>query len=104
MFLHLFVIPFIRGGSASRGSAYRGGGLHTGVGVGQTPPPLDTMGYGQRAGGTHPTGMHFCVYYIYYSFVWPQPFYEHKMFYKWPQKKVLMYYHARADPHFAPTS
>ena len=28
-------------------------------GVGQTPPS-HTMGYGQRAGGTHPTGMHSC--------------------------------------------
>ena len=33
------------GGSASRG-------------VGQNPPQSDTMAYGQRAGGTHPTGMH----------------------------------------------
>ena len=24
------------------------------------PPPSDTTGYGQRAGGTHPTGMHSC--------------------------------------------
>ena len=31
--------------------------LHPGVGVGQTPPS-DTAGYGQRAGGTHPTGIH----------------------------------------------
>ena len=30
-----------------------------GGGVGQTPlPPSDTTGYSQRAGGTHPTGMH----------------------------------------------
>ena len=29
------------------------------VGVGQTPPS-DTTGYGQRAGGMHPTGMHSC--------------------------------------------
>ena len=30
----------------------------------QTPPPpsvaSDIMGYGQQAGGTHPTGMHSC--------------------------------------------
>ena len=25
-----------------------------------TPPSSDTMGYGQQAGGTHPTGMHTC--------------------------------------------
>ena len=30
-----------------------------GVGLGKPPPPpLDTTGYGQRAGGMHPTGMH----------------------------------------------
>ena len=29
-------------------------------GVGQTPPPSDTMGYGQQAGSMHPTGMHSC--------------------------------------------
>ena len=37
-----------------RGSAYRGS---------RPPPPQsDAMGYGQRAGGTHPTGMHSCFY------------------------------------------
>ena len=35
-----------------------GGGLHPGTG---RPPPRDTTGYGQQAGGTHPTGMHSCV-------------------------------------------
>ena len=63
------------GGSASRGSASREGlhlgewsaprgGLYPGEvciqGVGNPPPPLDTTGYRQRAGGTHPTGMHSC--------------------------------------------
>ena len=24
------------------------------------PPPQDTMGYDQQAGGMHPTGMHSC--------------------------------------------
>ena len=24
-------------------------------------PPSDTTGYGRRAGGTHPTGMHYCI-------------------------------------------
>ena len=42
-----------------RGSASRRG-LHLG-GVWQTPPrPTDTTGYGQQAGGTHPTGIHSC--------------------------------------------
>ena len=35
------------------------GGLHS-EGGRTIPPPSDTMGYGQRAGGTHPTGMHSC--------------------------------------------
>ena len=56
-------------GSASRGkeSASKGEvGLHLGGarsasrGVRQTPSPIymGYTGYGQRAGGTHPTGMH----------------------------------------------
>ena len=80
MFLHLSVILFTGGvgflacitGHITRGVCIRGvclhgglppgrvcieGGLHPG-GVGQTPPPpWDTMGYGQQAGGTHPTGI-----------------------------------------------
>ena len=44
-----------RAGSASRGE----GSLHSGgLGWGWAYPQLDAMGYGQRAGGTHPTGMH----------------------------------------------
>ena len=43
MFLHLFVILFTGGGSAF---------------LGKTPFPSDAPGYGQRASGTHPTGMH----------------------------------------------
>ena len=37
------------------------GGLHPG-GVGQTPPcpPSNSTGYGQRASGMHPFGMHSC--------------------------------------------
>ena len=59
MFLHLCVILFT-GGSASRE-----GGLHPGEvciqgGLVRPPSPSDTTGYGQRAGGTHPTGMHSC--------------------------------------------
>ena len=34
-----------------------GGGLCWGVGT----HPRDTMGYGQQAGGTHPTGMLSCL-------------------------------------------
>ena len=41
------------GGSASGGVCIQGGGLGT-------PRPSDTTGYGQRAGGTHPTGIHSC--------------------------------------------
>ena len=60
MFLHLSVILFTGGGSASKGSA--SGEVYI-QGVGQTPldaDPLSTMGYSQQAGGTHPTGMHSC--------------------------------------------
>ena len=28
------------------------------------PPELNTTGYGQQAGGTHPTGMHSCLSYF----------------------------------------
>ena len=51
---------------ASGGIYIWGGGLQPGkgvciqrVGVGHTATP-DTTGYGQRVGGTHPTGMHSC--------------------------------------------
>ena len=52
MFLHLSMILFT------------GGGVYPPVG--QTPqadtiaPPSDTTGYGQQAGGMHPTGMYSC--------------------------------------------
>ena len=36
------------------------GGLHSGRRLGR-PPSSDTTRYGQRAGGTHPTGMHSCL-------------------------------------------
>ena len=35
-------------------------GVCIGGGVAQTPPPSDTTGYSQQAGGTHPTGIHSC--------------------------------------------
>ena len=91
MFLHLSVSHSVQGGglciggclhpggSASRGGVciQRGGlhpwgvciqrGLHPG-GFGLTPPPQsDTTGYGQRAGGTHPTVMYSCFLSIYIS-------------------------------------
>ena len=55
----------IQGWSASGGVCIHASrrGLHPG-GVGQTPPQLDTTGYGQRAGGTHPTGMHSWLKYL----------------------------------------
>ena len=31
--------------------------------LGRYPPPQCMLGYGQQAGGTHPTGMHSCFYY-----------------------------------------
>ena len=68
MFLHLSVSHFVHrvgGGSASGGrsssggSVSREGGLHPGGG--QTPLPSATTGYGQRASGTHPTGIYSCL-------------------------------------------
>ena len=40
------------------GSASRGGWADP------PPPPQSTTGYGQQAGGTHPTGMHSCSKYF----------------------------------------
>ena len=41
---------------------YLGWGEFTskGVCIQADPPPSDTKGYGQRAEGAHPTGMHSC--------------------------------------------
>ena len=50
-----------RGGSASRGDLHPGEGVSSRE-VGQTPPPSDTTGYNQQAGGTHPTGMYSCFF------------------------------------------
>ena len=42
-------------------SVHEGGGSASGgEGWADPPPPSDTTGYGQRAGGTHPIGMHSC--------------------------------------------
>ena len=66
MFLHLSVILFTEGVSAT----------HTHTQEDTTPTPqADTppdrhlpaqcmLGYGQQAGGTHPTGMQSCYYYF----------------------------------------
>ena len=52
----LSVILFTAGGgSASRGVCMQWGWADT------PPPQSDTMGYSERAGGTHPTGMHFVL-------------------------------------------
>ena len=53
----------IRGVSIQNRVCLQGRGLHLRE-VGQTPPP-STTGYGQQAGGTHPTGMHYCVHITY---------------------------------------
>ena len=50
-------------GPASRGVCIQGG-LHRGGEWADTPATSDTMGYGQRAGGTHPSGMHSCLFYF----------------------------------------
>ena len=50
----------VGGGSASKGGLYPGD-LYPGWSAsrgGQTPFPRATMGYSQRVGSTHPTGMH----------------------------------------------
>ena len=65
MFLHLSASHSVHTGSCiQRGTASRGGSASGGVciqgGLGQTPPQSDNMVYGQRAGGTYPTGMHSC--------------------------------------------
>ena len=46
---------------ASRGSASRKGSASGERAWADPPPPSDTMGYGQRAGGSHPNGMHSCL-------------------------------------------
>ena len=48
MFLHLSVIHSVYEGVCIRES------------WGRPLTPSDTTGHGQRAGGTHPTGMHYC--------------------------------------------
>ena len=60
--LHPLGRGFVSGGLYPGGSASRGGGSASGrKGVCPTHP-LDTTGYGQREGSTHPTGMHSCLY------------------------------------------
>ena len=62
MFFHLCVILFTGGRSASGGESLPPGGSAFGgvcIDWGLGRPP-STTGYGQQAGGTHPTGMHPC--------------------------------------------
>ena len=61
IFLHLFVILFTGAGGG-------GGGIPEGTEADtppeQTPPPgKQTPAYGLRAAGTHPTGMHSCIFF-----------------------------------------
>ena len=58
MFPQACVVPSVRGGILHPG----GGGLHPG---GWTDSPSDTTGYGHRAGGVHPIGMHSCSQYFF---------------------------------------
>ena len=58
MFLHLPVSH-----SVHQGDLHPRGCLHPGA-VGQNPPS-DTVGCGQREGGTHPTGMHSSLFSFY---------------------------------------
>ena len=58
---------FIARNEVCEGYVFIGVCLSTGVGEGlhggggwADPPQSDTMGYGQLAGGTHPTGIHSC--------------------------------------------
>ena len=55
MFPQACVVPSVQGG----GILHPGGGVCI-QGAGQTPPS-DTTGYGHRAGGVHPIGMHFVL-------------------------------------------
>ena len=49
----------------------RKGGICIQRGLDRALPPSDTMGYSQRAGGTHPTGMHSCFWGNFTS--WAEP-------------------------------
>ena len=49
--------------AGGEGGLHPGGGLHQG-GADPPSPPWDSMGYGQQAGGTHPTGMHSCFHFV----------------------------------------
>ena len=53
-YVFIGVCLWSRGGGVSASGP--GGGSATPSG--RHPPPVDTTGYGQQAGGTHPTGMH----------------------------------------------
>ena len=72
MFLQLSVILFTGGESTWAGTPP--GQVHPPAGAtpwagtlppGRYTPPAMKFGYGQQAGGTHPTGMHSCYKYYY---------------------------------------
>ena len=83
IFLHMSVSHSVHGGGdgglhPGEGSTSRVGRVCIqGVGWADPHPPSDTTGYGQRAGGTHPTGMHSCFRKIYIttSFSTPNKYY-----------------------------
>ena len=57
MFSQACVIPSVQGREGvCLGDLHPGGSAWGGVCI-----QGDTTGYGQRAGGTHPTGMHSCI-------------------------------------------
>ena len=63
MFIHPSVSHSVHRGVCIQGVCILGGwicGVSASRGGLGRPPPSDTTGYGQRAGGTHPTGMHSC--------------------------------------------
>ena len=63
MFSQVCVIPSVHGVGGWLPSMHWEGGLHPGRGWGRPYHPPRYMEYGQRAGGTHPTGMHSCLFF-----------------------------------------
>ena len=61
----LSVILFTGGLHREGGDSCIQGGLHrVGGGCADTSATSDTTGYGQLAGGTHPSRMHSCLFYF----------------------------------------
>ena len=68
MFLHPHVILFTGGVCIQEGVCILEG-LHPRESAsrdGSGRPPPDTTGYGQRAGGTHPTALHSCFCFAFF--------------------------------------